>query len=305
MTYYQNVFPTDFRGTFPLADRSHTPLWVCPRNSGRGDERIIAWEEGPYDLSGVDADGGEMEDLFINIAHNTGDFRNWVTFVVDIAAGAADVTAVTPQEIIGNLNADDTFSAYFTAELDKFPSGTDRINIVQKQPITRVHFFVSNGGPETVIRFNARAGVAELPSYFHRHIVWLGLTLAEQEQFVQDSHNILLELDPDDAGGSSDVDDDIISNAVDKNGNNLGLDPSTVQEDWELMQENQSGLYIFKNQTVDGSDRITEIIEYQAGSQVGDLARRTILTYTGANTNPDEIFQIPHVLESGDFITPP
>ncbi|MHA2043221.1 MAG: hypothetical protein ACW99G_00420 [Candidatus Thorarchaeota archaeon] len=304
MTYYQNVFTTDFRGTFPLADRSATPLWTCPGNSGRGDENVIAWAEGPYDLSGSDADSTSTADLNINLALSGGDYRKWISISVDITSAAASTSAVTALEINAALNADSVFTSYFTATLGKFDSGADRVIITQKLPVTRIRFYIVNGAAESVLLFNARAGVSELPTYFHRHIVYLGLTADEQAQFSQEAHNILLELDPEDAGGASNVDDDIISNAVDRFGNNLGFDPADVLEDWELMVNNQSGLYIFKKQTVDGSDRITEIIEYHAGAEVGDLGRKTTFTYTAANTNPDEIFEVPYVLESGDLITP-
>jgi hypothetical protein len=102
--------------------------------------------------------------------------------------------------------------------------------------------------------------------------------------------NLIL-LDPED-----EVDAAIITGA--------GLDPTTLKEDWELLRGRASGIYTFNKQTIDESGRVVEIIEYPAGALVGDLARKTIYTFTSENTQPDEIFQIPHVLIGDDLISP-
>ena len=82
------------------------------------------------------------------------------------------------------------------------------------------------------------------------------------------------------------------------------MDSSTVREDYQLL-EGRSGLFTFKNQTIDGSNRITQIIEYPAGAVEGDFAKKITYTYTAANTAPDEIFEEPYTLQSADLITPP
>jgi hypothetical protein len=56
--------------------------------------------------------------------------------------------------------------------------------------------------------------------------------------------------------------------------------------------------------TVDGSDRITQIIEYPAGAVEGDFARKINYTYTSANTNPSTITEIPYVLTDSDLVNP-
>lgn len=83
-----------------------------------------------------------------------------------------------------------------------------------------------------------------------------------------------------------------------------GLDYSAMLEDWEHLK-GRSGYFMFRKETIDGSDRVTELIEYQAGAKVGDLARKIIFTYTGANKNFDKKFEMPHILASGDLVTPP
>ncbi len=83
-----------------------------------------------------------------------------------------------------------------------------------------------------------------------------------------------------------------------------GLDYSTMKEDWELLR-GRSGIFNFSKITVDGSNRVTQIIEYPTGAVAGDFAKKINYTYTGANTNPDTTTEIPYVLVAGDLITPP
>lgn len=85
---------------------------------------------------------------------------------------------------------------------------------------------------------------------------------------------------------------------------NAGFTPANLLEDWELLA-GRSVLFNFRKNVIDGSNRITQIIEYQAGARAGDLAMKTQYTYTGANTNPDQVTEVPYVLLSGDLVTPP
>ena len=126
--------------------------------------------------------------------------------------------------------------------------------------------------------------VGEILSYFDRD------TIANRYTFPN-GLNHLIKLNPYDSTDAA-----IISNA--------GFNPNNAKEDWELLRGRAAGIYTFKKQTVDDSDRITQIIEYPAGASVGDIARKTIFTYTDTNTTPDEIFEIPYVLTSNDLIEP-
>jgi len=54
-------------------------------------------------------------------------------------------------------------------------------------------------------------------------------------------------------------------------------------------------------QTVDGSSRVTRKIEYYTGSKVGDPAKVTNYTYTGAQTEPDTIIEELHTLVAADL----
>lgn len=82
-----------------------------------------------------------------------------------------------------------------------------------------------------------------------------------------------------------------------------GFTPSNAQDDWELLN-GHSDIYRFKKNTVDGSNRITQSIEYNAGATAGDLAIKRQYSYTSTNTNPSQTTEIPYVLTSNDLVTP-
>lgn len=96
----------------------------------------------------------------------------------------------------------------------------------------------------------------------------------------------------------------IINAAVDVRGKSLGFDATVVKDDWDLLT-GRSGLFNCQNITVDGSDRITQIIEYPTGAKAGDFARMIKYTYTSTNTKPDTINEVPYVLRSGDIVSVP
>jgi len=283
MPFYQNVFVADFEGNWVLGDRQHSPKFVVRRNSGRGDEWVVAWNEGPYDLSGDDADGTNSTDT-LEIMYALREPKNWAMLSVDITSGAADTSAVTPQEIVAALNADTLFSERFQASLDRYDgSGKNRVRIHQKKPGTEMRFYVKNGRAEEKLQFNARAGVEEMPTYFGRH------TIANRFDY-DDSQNHVIELD---ISGSS-VDLNIVLNAVDDHGRAMefGWDGTNERADWELL-EGRSGLFDFTN--YDGTS--VKII-YSAGAKAGDLAKKIV-------TEGNNTFVMPYTLESGDLITPP
>ena len=295
MSFFQNPFNQQFLGVWVLGDRAHNLDFECPANTGRGDSIVSAWSEGPYDMSGNDADGNSELDLHLSLAIDA-IFDNWVTIIVTLAP--ADSSAVLASEIVTDLNANSTFSTYFEASLGKFDSGENRVLIKSSRDSTKIKFFVMNGGAESLLNFNARAGVSELPVYFARHNVakfdtTAGLPIITDDRFVfSDGQAMLVELDPDAASGNSVVDDAIIANAADLRGNNLGFNNTTIQADWQLLG-GRSGLFEFSN---DQGSGVT--VTYPAGAKVGDLAMKTIIT--GA-----DVVQIPYVLIASDLITPP
>lgn len=286
MSFFQNVFASDFEGNWVLGDRQHVPKFVVPQNTGRGNEYIVAWTQGPYDLSGNDSDGTNTSDT-LEIMYALREPKNWAEISVDIMSGADDTSAVTASEVVIALNDATLFAERFTASLSVFDgvTGLTRISIRQKKPITEMRFYIKNGRAEEAIRFNGRAGVQELPTYFARHSI-------DNRFTYTDSQNHVIELDLTDA-----VDLNVVLNAVDVKGVavDFGWDGTTQQADWQLLR-GRSGIFDFTNDD-SSTDPNTKII-YSAGAIAGDLAKKVI-------TSGDDTFVIPYTLLVTDLITPP
>jgi len=298
MSFFQNPFMSEFRGNWVLADRHHIPTFAVPGNKGRGEEIVSVWSQPPYNLSGDDTDSNSANTLIIRYALR-GE-HNWATLSVNITSTAASAAAVTPQEIAGALNNDATFSSFFQALVspDRFGNGAGpalyRLSIKQKRPITEFRFYIVNGRAEEVLQFNARAGVAEIPSYFDRHTV----NNAISRNFA-DSQGSIVKLST-----ASNVDSAVINKAVDAYGRSLDFDSSSEREDWELL-EGRSGLFQFKSGPSDATaDSSSEVITYPAGAKAGDLALKTI-SVVDSTANTSHVFEIPYVLDASDLITPP
>jgi hypothetical protein len=272
MAFFQNVFDQEFQGYLLLADRKLTPVFKAGPNKNLQSKQI-SWSASPYDLSS----GGVLE---FNFAWDA-EFKNWASVSIDVSG--ADPAATTAAEVADALNGDPTFSSLFVASVSQIPAG-DAVMVSKVASKKQVKFYFGNSGAETALGFNKMAPVAEMPEYFERH------TISNVNNF-DDSVGMLIRLDETDP-----VDQAVIQNA--------GLDPSAMQADWQLIRGRSSGLFTFQKLTVDGSDRITQIIEYPAGAVPGDFARKIQYVYSGSNTNPSQVTEIPHVLQSGDLVTP-
>lgn len=275
MSFFQNPFDQEFQGYLQVVDKRAAITYIVPANVNKSDAQL-AWNIGPYDFS-------SDTDLTVNYAFDNTP-KNWASLVINVAG--ATPAATTALEVVTILNANVTFAEIFLAEVRDYMGGQTvfiRAKPGRVKKVVKVYF--SNTGAEKHLRFNKRAGVAELPTYFARHTV-------ENRFNYEDATGMLIELDETDAV----VDQPIIEDA--------GFDPGDMKEDWELLEGRSTNVFTFKKQTVDGSSRVTEIIEYGAGAIAGDLAIKTTMTYTGAQTAPDQICRIPYVLQSGDLVTP-
>lgn len=271
MPFYQNPFESEFRQSMPFADRQYNITWKVPANRNN-NQATIAWNFEPYDFS-------THANLTISYAIDK-DFKNYASMTINVAGATPSATYAA--EVAADLNADAGFADRFIASVTT-NGNNKRVLIRAKSDRQAIRFYFANTSAERILKFNRHAGVAELPSYCSRH------TIENRFEFT-DSLAHLIELDEGDA-----VDQAIITEA--------GFDYTDMQEDWELLQ-GRAEIFTFKKQTVDGSSRITEIIEYPAGARVGDLAIKTQMSYTGAKTQPDKITEIPYVLQSGDLVTP-
>lgn len=296
MSFFQNPFPEDFRGNWVLGDRAQSLVFFCPQNTGRDGNTVVSWKDGPFDLSGNDADGNSRDTLQIRLAIYP-NFDRWALMSFDITTTASSTSAVTPTEIVGALNGNTEFASWFSATLNP---QNERVTIRSAKPSNEIKFYVVNGRAEEALRFNERAGVNELPTYFDRHKVKHLFTAAEFLRFPE-GDNILIPLDP----VANTVDANIIDNAVDRKGKSLNFNSNSVKADWELL-EGRSGLFVFQKICLDENGDIAQIIEYHAGAKIGDMARRICYTRSGggANSNPVQITEEPYTLQAADLIEP-
>lgn len=311
MSWFQNPFFEDYRGNWVLGDRQHAPTFICPRNAGRGEELVVSWNlPAPlYDFSINDADGNARGTLQIRTAFNT-NVRQWATMNVTGAAATLLAAATTSDEVVTALNSDVNFATMFTALIQSntgnnaIPVGERRVMIRSNFAPTRMKFYIVNGRAEEVLRFNGRAGVAELPTYFSRHEV-------DQWNNFDDSTGMMVPLNT----VANIVDLNVVNNAVDFRGVALNFNGAAIQADYELLA-GRSGIFNFQSITLINTDgmmtgnpieRISQIIEYPAGAGVGDFGRRIRYVYTGNadnNLQPIQTTEEPYVLVVGDLVTP-
>lgn len=281
MPFYMNVFDQEFRGNLLLGDRQHIPTFPVPPNKNKSDQ-MIAWNNSTYDLSSDNT-------LTINYAIDP-QMKAFSAISINVAGGTASAT--TAAEIVVALNANSTFLSLFTASekkwVDRNRISQSTVFIQAKRPAQSIRAYISNSSAEKKLRFNKYAGIAEIPSFFDRHQI--------SNSTNPESEGMLIKLD----GTDTAVDRVIIREFL----QNTAWTNSDLQADYALLA-GRSGLFQFKKQTVDGSNRITQIIEYSAGAVAGDFAKKINYTYSGANTSPTNITEIPYVLATGDLITPP
>ena len=291
MPFFQNPFTEEFEGSWPVGDRHHMPTYVIKPNTGRGKEIIYSWNKSPYNLSGNDLDGNAKK--YLNIIYCLHNPKNWATMQIDLTAGAVSSAAVTIEEVNAALLANSLFNERFYAEIGSYNDNTGKtIKIRSKKPSTEFKFYVQNGQAESVLKFNARAGIGELPTFLSRH------TIANRFNYP-DSEGKLIQLDM-----TVNEDAVLVNNAVDFRGVSLGYSSATVQADWQLLR-GRAGIYQFVKGPSGNSVSTTETqIIYPAGAKAGDLAEKIIVQKDSGGAVVAS-FQIPYTLSSGDLITPP
>lgn len=271
MPFFQNVFDNDFITTLLIDDAVN---FKVPANVNKGVYHF-AWANPPYNTVGNTS-------LTINYSIDAG--MKYFPLVLTLSSGATK----TSDDLVADLNGNTNFTPFFEAKVIVDNTGVRRLLIQARRSRENFRFYISNTSAETVLRFNSKAGIAELPTYFERHTIDnFKLYGPGGTNVYPDSQGNLIKL-------TQPTDDWYISNA--------GLS-TTAKADWELLR-GKSNEFMFQKITVDGSNRITQIIKYTAGSLAGDLSKKTTYTYTAANTNPDKITEVPYVLTSGDLVTP-
>ena len=271
--FFQNLFDQEFRGTLFSDDRQYTLNFNIAANVNRSD-LMMAWNPEPYDMS-------TFNTLTINY---TVDFAspNFASLAINVAGITASATLAS--EVVNLLNANAVFEALFTASVGSV-NGKNTVLIRSSRPKTAIRAYISNTSAERVLRFNLKAPVGEIPSYFERH------TIANAASYPDLSTGILLKLDPAVA-----ADQEVITYG--------GFVYGSPKADWQLLMGRAGSAYTFEKNTHDGSGRLTAVVRYPAGAKAGDMAKKITYTYTGANTYPDQMAEVPYILTSGDMITP-
>lgn len=311
MAFFQNVFQFTFKQVMLQQAWDYSLSFSVGANQNNSNY-MVCYNNGPWDLSGSDAEGNPLNILTFFIAPNERpehfvppseraaiDYTLRVPFTqvdVDIAPYAADISAVTAEEVVAAINGSvgldggcvadpsnpyprNTCSALYTAQVYS-QNGGQNVRLIANS-VSRFAF-ISNYGAESVMGWNKNAPVVELPD------LALKYAIQNYSQYPDlGSTQRLLALDPSNA-----VDADVIEAA--------GLDPLNPTPDWKLMK-GCSDLYRFsKTVVLSGTQYYT--IEYFAGSQIGDPAVKTYYT-----TNAGVIIEkciTPYILTSSDLIVP-
>lgn len=266
MSFFQNVFETEFRGSLMSGDRRLASNFKIGPNSN-GSNYMLSSVAGPFDLTA-------NTDLTINFAYDPL-LLGYASISVNISG--VTVSETTPLDVVTALNGDAIFADLFVAS-----SVNGKILIKSKGNKPNFRAYISNGGAESVLKFNAKAPVVELPQYFERY--------AFENRFDYQRlgpHRLVL-LDETDATDAA-----IITAA--------GFDPLSPTPDWELLAGGNDAFF-FTKRTYSGGKLATEIV-YPAGAREGDLAKKTFYTYSGSDLI--ETMETPYVLTSGDLVTPP
>ncbi len=280
MPFFQNVFDNDFLGHLLLDDRQFILDYKVPANINKSIYQF-AWADPPYNTVGNTT-------LTINYSIDSG--KSFYVLNLTLSSG----TAKTADDLAADLNAIANFTSLFEAKVIVNNVGIRRLLIQARLQREIFRCYISNTSAETILRFNAKAGVAELPSYFDRHSIANYRDHGPGgDNIYPDSLGLLIKL-------TQPTDNYYITNA--------GLS-TTAQKDWQLLRGRAQGSFKFQNIATDSGNgnRITSIVEYPAGAKAGDLARKIEYSYDGSNSTsqPNYIFECPYVLASSDLTTVP
>lgn len=266
MSFFQNVFEAEFRGSLFTADRRLQSNFKIAANSN-GSNYMLSGESGPFNLTG-------NTNLTINYAYDPA-LLGYAAVTINVSG--ANVGATTAFEIATALNANSTFADLFVAS-----ASNGKVMIKGNNSKPNFKAYISNGNAESILKFNLKAPVAELPEYFERY------AFENRFDYLNLGPHRLVLLNP------SDPDDaDIITAA--------GLNPLSPTPDWQLLAGTNDA-YFFTKRVFD-SGLLIEEIRYPAGARAGDLAKKTYYTYSGSDVTG--VMETPYVLTSGDLITPP
>lgn len=278
MPYFMNVFDQSFVGSMVGSDRQYNVNYSIAPNINRTD-CSVSWSSGPFNLSG----GNNI--FTINFSLLMGNNPQAEVYYSTVNVTLPNSTAVQATDVINSLNNDPVFPQWF--EAFAFPNNNPNPSqIMIRSALDRLSmkFYISNSSAESVLNFNAKAPIKQLPSYYNRFSL-------ENSGIYPDSIAQLLYLNP-----SVPTDAQKITAS--------GQNPLVVLPDWELLKGRVED-YKFEINTFDGLGRVTLTTEFFAGASVADLGKRSYYEYIGSNTTPSAIFTVPYVLQYTDIANVP
>jgi hypothetical protein len=268
MSFFQNVFDFEFRATLFGADRQQQTTYKIPAAPSRSDY-IVNYNSEPYDLT-------DKNILTINYAFDP-DLKNYSAINIDFSLYVSDISSVKTNEVINALNDHSTFKGYFNATKQ-----SDKILISPKKIKPNFRVYISNSGAESILKFNKKAPVRELPSYFEK------FSIENRFKYPDLGSNRLVLLNPE-----VQEDADIITEA--------GFDPENPTPDWKLLKGTNDAFWFYKREYSNG--KLSSEIKYPAGAVEGDLAKKTYYVYEESDLT--QVLETPYTLKSSDLMIPP
>ncbi len=338
MSYYQNPQDAEFQGSLLLSDRQFNMTFKIKGNSPNASTLSQAWNPAPYDLStnntltlnySFDA-GNSWTTLAINIA--TGSLSTSAVTAYEVA-DHLNANSTFNALYVASVNLDNKGNVYPVIKSirarEKFKS-----YISNTSAEIQLRFNKKAGVAEFPTYFDRHkiGGKANFPDSFNQ-LVALDVSVAADLLIIRDagfSYDIGVtngsatattkNTYPFQVGDTVIVFDatasTILSTTISAVTTNTSLTLGTtwggstgtakiivVHADWQLLR-GRSGIFTFKKNTVDVSNRITQTIEYPAGALPGDFARKINYSYDGSNTQPTKVTEIPYTLTSSDLIVP-
>jgi hypothetical protein len=334
MSFYQNLF-SEYLGIYTAGDSSSFKLsFKIPGNSNF-TQPMVNWVDGPFDLSTYNT-------LTFNYAFDP-TFKAWASFSVNIAGTSPAATTVYEVVSILNADTAFSawyeayvqpnsnrvairqkrpmiaFKTYISNDgaervlkFNKMAGVADIPSYFDKDIIENRYAPLSNG---CLIRLgkkittNTAASPTEITSIGH------GLTNGDTIYIVNsnctpsiDGVQTVTVTGPDTftipvvvtiAGTSGEFLTDLEKDIVDA----ANLDYSTMLDDYEHLK-GRCEAFMFAKNTIDVSNRVVVRITYAAGCIAGMLGKKTTYTYTGTNTVPDTVIEVPYILTNADLLVP-
>lgn len=340
MAFFQNLFD-EYEGCWTLGDyKKYSLTFKVPGNKNR-PESFICWNSEPYDLSSlntltfnfaIDTEFKNFASFSVNIAgvsasstkaaeirdilNANSSFSSWFTAGIMAEDKLSPVNRVYIRQkrpatnfrfYISNAGAERKLKFNKFGGIADIPSFFDKDTIANR--------FSSNEANNKLIRLShsISANTAANPTVVTsaNHGLSNGDTIyiigsnsspsidGEHTVTVTGTNTFTVPVNVTTAGTTgewlSQIEYEILNDA--------NVDYTTFMADWKHLR-GRTNVFMFYKNTIDGSNRITTQIQWQAGAKAGDLAKKILYTYSGANTTPSSQLEIPYVLATTDLLEP-